>query len=131
MDQESVRRATLRALEADAELLVLHQLDLLAQVEAQVRAVHHTMRRIETLRAAKLRGEPELNNGQREDVLRGLMKELESIDAQVAVQHTSCVEMQQAVERMRERLRAMKEAVQHHQPLHRANPPDSAGPGAA
>lgn len=39
-------------LEQMAEWLALEQIDLLAQVEAQVRFVHHTMRRIEKLRAA-------------------------------------------------------------------------------
>jgi chaperonin cofactor prefoldin len=131
MDADSTRAVGLRALEAEAEFLVLHQLDLLAQVEAQVRAVHHTMRRIETLRAARLRVGPELSNGEREDVLRELGKELERIDAHVAVQHTSCVEMQEAVERMRERLKAMRQAIQYHQPHHLAKPPDSAPPDSA
>ena len=42
-----------RVLEDMAEWLAVEQLDLLAQVEAQVRAVHHTMRSIEKLRGGR------------------------------------------------------------------------------
>jgi Ni2+-binding GTPase involved in maturation of urease and hydrogenase len=36
----------IKAFKSQAEVLVVHQLDLLAQIEAQLRAVHRTMRRI-------------------------------------------------------------------------------------
>ena len=38
--------ATRRKLESEAEVLAASQLDLLAQIEAQLRAVHHLMRRL-------------------------------------------------------------------------------------
>ena len=40
-----------RVVEQEAGSLVVYQLDLLAQLEHQLRAVHQSMRRIETLRA--------------------------------------------------------------------------------
>ena len=52
-----------------AEWLALEQLDLLAQVEAQVRSVHHTMRAIEKLRGGEHHVGPELSNGERGTVL--------------------------------------------------------------
>ena len=127
MEDESTESMGLRALEAAAELLVLHQLDLLAQVEAQVRAVHHTMRRIETLRAAGFRVGPELSHSQREETMRRLAHELASLDAHVSIQHTSCVEMQATVERMRQRLASMKHAVQPHSPVRPVDPLASGG----
>jgi ribosomal 50S subunit-associated protein YjgA (DUF615 family) len=99
------------AFETDAEFLVLEQLDLLAQVEAQLRAVHHTMRRIEKLRAAKHRVGPELSEGLRRETLHGLTAELEALDAQLATQHSCCHEMLHTVERMRHRLTSVKGGI--------------------
>jgi hypothetical protein len=45
---EPQRATARRALEQDAELLVVYQLDLLAQIEAPLIAVHRTMRAIAT-----------------------------------------------------------------------------------
>jgi hypothetical protein len=50
------------AFEAEAELLAVHQLDLLSQLEAQLRAVHKTMRIIEKLRSEKHWIGPRLGN---------------------------------------------------------------------
>ena len=109
---DNSRAAGLHDLEQDAELLVLEQLDLLAQVEAQLRAVHHTMRRIEKLRAAKFRrGQVELSNGQRADVLGGLSEELCALDEHLDQQHQCGKEMQTTVERMQQRLKALREAA--------------------
>jgi hypothetical protein len=128
------RAAGLHALEQDAELLVLEQLDLLAQVEAQLRAVHHTMRRIETLRAAKFReGEPELSNGQRGEVLVGLLEELLALDEHLDIQYQCSREMQKTVERMQQRLKALREAAAqpreaaHSDRSDEGEPPDSSG----
>ena len=44
-------------------MLAIYQLDLLADVERQVRAVQHTMRHIEKLRGVRQRVGPELSNG--------------------------------------------------------------------
>jgi hypothetical protein len=98
----------LTAFETDAEFLVLDQLDLLAQVEAQLRAVHHTMRRIEKLRGAKHRVGPELPDKLRQDTLHGLTAELEALDAHFATQHECSRHMLTTVERMRQRLASVK-----------------------
>ena len=132
---DTSRAAGLHALEQDAELLVLEQLDLLAQVEAQVRAVHHTMRRIEKLRAAKFRsGQAELSNGQRADVLVGLWEELRALEEQFDLQHRCGKEMQKTVERMQERLKVLREAAAqasetaaHSDRSDEGEPPDSSG----
>jgi hypothetical protein len=106
------RARQLEALETDAEILVAHQLDLVAQLERQLRAVHHTMRRIEQLRAAKRRraGSASLSNGARDHTLEHLSGELTSIDSELDTQHALCLEMQTTVEKMRARLRGMRHA---------------------
>jgi uncharacterized coiled-coil protein SlyX len=111
-DQSDQRARQLEALETDAEVLVAHQLDLVAQLEKQLRAVHHTMRRIEQLRAAKRRreGSVPLSNGARHNTLDHLSAELTSIDTELDTQHELCLEMQTTVEKMRARLRAMTHA---------------------
>ena len=106
------RARQLEALETYAEMLVAHQLDLVAQLEGQLRAVHRTMRRIEQLRGAKRRraGSATLSNGARDSTLEHLAGELTSIDAELDTQHELCLEMQTTVDKMRARLRAMKHA---------------------
>ena len=106
------RSRQLEALETDAEVLVAYQLDLVAQLERQLRAVHHTMRRIEQLRGAKRRraGSVTLSNGARDNTLEHLSDELTSIDTELDTQHDLCLEMQTTVEQMRARLRAMRHA---------------------
>jgi uncharacterized coiled-coil protein SlyX len=105
------RAHQLEALETDAEVLVAHQLDLVAQLEKQLRAVHHTMRRIEQLRGLKRRraGSVALSNGARDNTLDHLSGELTSIDVELDTQHELCLEMQTTVEKMRARLRAMRD----------------------
>lgn len=104
------REAQLEALELEAEILVAHQLDLVAQVERQLRAVHLTMRRIEQLRSASHRrsGSDAPSNGARDRTLSHLADELTSIDSELDTQHDLCLEMQGTVEKMRLRLRAMR-----------------------
>jgi hypothetical protein len=106
------RARQLEALETDAEVLVTHQLDLVAQLERQLRAVHHTMRRIEQLRGAKRRraGSVTLSNEARDHTLEHLTGELASIDAELDPQHELCLEMQTSVDKMRARLRARRRA---------------------
>ena len=89
MGDDTFRASQIREFEMEAELLVAHQLDFLAQIESQLRAVHQTMRRIERLRNVNSRVGPELSNGGREDVLAGLMRELNAVDEQLLVQHQS------------------------------------------
>jgi hypothetical protein len=67
--ESSHRAHQIHLFERDADMLAVYQVDLLAQVERQVRAVHHTMRHIEKLRSARTRVGPELSNGQRDEVL--------------------------------------------------------------
>jgi hypothetical protein len=108
MGDQPTKGYSVVAFETDAEFLVLEQLDLLAQVEAQLRAVHHTMRRIEKLRNPKQRVGPELSDGVRGDMLAGLAAELEALDSNLATQHSCCHEMLSTVERMRNRLALAK-----------------------
>lgn len=119
------RARQLEGLETEAEILVAHQLDLVAQLERQLRAVHHTMRRIEQLRAAKRRraGSVTLSNGERDNTLEHLTGELASIDAESDTQHELCLEMQTTVDKMRARLRAMRHASM--------SPPLSDDPGSS
>ena len=86
----------------------MYQLDLLAQREAQLRAVHHTMRCIEKLRDAKHRVGPELTNGDRNDTLTVLASEITAIDRELAVQHQSCEHMQRYIRQMQARLTALR-----------------------
>jgi hypothetical protein len=88
------------AFESEAEVLAAHQLDLLSQLEAQLRAVHHTMRCIERLRGSKHRIGPELTNGERRGTLKTLASELAAIDTEPNVQHQSCEDMQQSIRAM-------------------------------
>ena len=110
-DPANRRAAMLLAFETDAEMLVVHQLDLLAQIEAQLRAVHHTMLRIQRLRSAKHRDGPELSNGQRQTTLVGLCDEVEAIDKQIAEEHECCLFMLQTIAQMQHRLGEMKRAA--------------------
>jgi hypothetical protein len=101
--------ATVRtAVEKEAEYLVVHQLDLLAQLERQLRAVHLTMRQIEKLRSPEYRVGNELSNGQKLDTLDYLTKELAAIDQELETQHESCQSMLATVEKMRQRLRQIR-----------------------
>ena len=103
------RAASVTAIEAEAEVLVVHQLDLLAQLEAQVRAVRHTMQSIERLRSAKHRVGPELTNGQRDEAMTTLASELALIDHELGVQHQSCDDMQRCIREMQARLVGLRQ----------------------
>jgi hypothetical protein len=107
-DPETTRAATIQTLEKEAELLVVHQLDLLAQIEAQLRAVHHAMRRIERLRNAKLRVGVELSNGQRRTTLTELSSDIAELDKQLTEEHDCCRLMQATIKKMQQRLSALK-----------------------
>jgi hypothetical protein len=103
---------TRQHLETEAEVLVVYQLDLLAQVEAQVRAVHHLMRRLNQLRARTPR-QPgvALSNGDRSDTMAGLAAEVEAIGKQLSVQQECCGDMQTTIARMQERLPVLKKVA--------------------
>src|ERR1700716_3277052 len=89
-------------------MLVVYQLDLLAQLEQQLRAVHHTMRHIEKLRSVKHRVGPELSNGQRDGTLTNLHDEIQAVDTELAVQHGCCLDMQETIAKMQARLAELR-----------------------
>jgi phage-related tail protein len=97
--------------EGEAEVLVAYQLDLLAQLECQLRAVHRTMRQIEKLRSATARREGATpSNGEKLDALQHLTREVEAIDRELATQHESCGLMLETVETMRGRLDQLRQS---------------------
>src|SRR3954467_13516460 len=103
MPERNERAGTRRSLEDDAELLVAYQLNLLAQIEAQLRSVHHTMRGTEKLRRPNSRVGPQLSSGQSEIARTALSKELAILDTHLEGQHEPCRAMQQIVEKMQAR----------------------------
>ena len=102
------RDRLLAVLEQQAEVLATYQIDLLAELERQIRAVHHTMRHIERLRAARLRVGPELTNGQRTETLVSLAGEISALDAQVETQHECCRDMSTLIRKMQQGTRALR-----------------------
>ena len=112
MPGDANRAAMLAAFEREAEVLAVHQLDLLAQLEAQLRAVQHTMRCIEKLRATKHRVGPELTDAARTETLMMLASELETIDNELQVQHQSCDDMQRTIRDMQARLKPLRQTVE-------------------
>jgi predicted nucleic acid-binding Zn-ribbon protein len=105
------RAHQMQLVERDAEMLAVLHLDLLAQVEQQLRAVHHTMRHIETLRQTKNRVGPELSNGQRETTLTHLGEEVEALDAQLNTEHACCTEMRDIIATMQAHVRELRRRV--------------------
>lgn len=87
------------------------QLDLIAQLEFQLRAVHRTMRHIERLRNVRNRVGPELSNGERGDALWHLAHDLTVIEEQAGTQRQSCHDMQDAVTRMQSRVIALRQRI--------------------
>jgi hypothetical protein len=102
MEADPSRSLILRDLEGFAQHLNEHQLDLIAQIESHLRAVHHAMLRIGGLRAARHRVGPELSNGERRTALFGLADEISAIEAQLELQADTCREMHAIVRRMQE-----------------------------
>ena len=81
------------------------------ELEAQIRAVHHTMRCIETVRSPRFRVGPELTAADRSAALTRLSNELNSIDRELRVQHRSCEDMQDAIRKIQATLDAVRERV--------------------
>ncbi len=113
---DAERTQEIKAFETDAEVLLVHQLDLLAQLEAQLRAVHHTMRCIERLRSAKYRVGSELSNGERRETLTTLADEVTAIDRELQTQHQSCEDMQGSIRKMQARLTALRRRITAAEP---------------
>ena len=99
-----------RIVEGEAEVLVAYQLDLLAQLERQLRAVHRTMRQIEKLRSAKARREGAAVSSGEKHALEHLTHEVEAIEEELSTQHESCQLMLETVETMRGRLRQLRQS---------------------
>jgi len=95
--------------ESHAEILVAHQLDLVAQLERQLRGVHRTMRQIEQLRSAQRRreGNAAVTTSAKTTALDHIRDELTEIDNELTTQHESCLEMKQTVEKMKAMLHAI------------------------
>jgi uncharacterized coiled-coil protein SlyX len=111
--QDSSRQSVIRDFEREAEVLVVHHLDLLAQMEAQLRAVHNTMRRIYGMRAREFREGPELTNGQRASTLTDLSIEMAAIDRNLQEEHECCGDMQQTINQMQAHLTRLKQLARH------------------
>ena len=107
MDDDK-RKSEILDFEDDAEVLFVQHLDLLAQLEAQLRAVHHTMRRIERLRGGSRHVGPELTNGERESILLGLAQEIDELDRHVAIEHDCCRAMHTTIGEMQQRVATLK-----------------------
>ena len=100
MNDHTSRETILRGLEERAEQLTAHQLDLIAQVEAHLRAIHHTMRRINTMRATKFRTGPALSNGERLVALTDLAEQMIEIESHLKIQMQTCNEMDRLIGKM-------------------------------
>ena len=118
------RRSLINEFEDDAEVLFLQHLDLLSQLEAQLRAVHHTLRNIERLRGGSRRVGPELVNGERENILMGLAKEVDALDSHIGVEQHCCREMQTTIVEMQERVKALKGLAARQREAGKPSPPD-------
>jgi len=113
MTKGDVARARqVQQFEAEAEVLATYQLDLLAQLEHQLRSVHRTMRQIEKLRSVRQRVGPELSNGERGTALALLHDQVDAIEREIRTQRNTCADMHGTVDRMQERLRAFRQAAQ-------------------
>lgn len=102
------RRALINDFEDDAEVLFLQHVDLLSQLEAQLRAVHHTIRSIERLRGGSRRVGPELVDGERETILVGVAKEVDALDSHIGVEQHCCHEMQTTIVEMQTRVKTLE-----------------------
>lgn len=98
-------------LEQDAEMLAVYQLDLLADVERQLRAAHQTMRHIEKLRGLKHRIGPELSNGQRENTLTSLDQEISALESHLEIEHSCCADMHATITKMRDRMAELRRST--------------------
>jgi DNA-binding transcriptional regulator YbjK len=100
----SDRAQEIQVFEQDAETLAVCQLELLAQLERQLRAVHHTMQHIEKLRSVKNRVEPELSPVQGHTTLTSLDEDIEALDSHLHVEHACCSDMRDTIIKMQGRL---------------------------
>ena len=115
MADEMSRASQIKQYEEEAALLLVSQLDLLTLIEAQLRAVHHTLHRIQRLQSRNSRVGPELSNGERSDVLTGLTDELSAVDSQLLIQLQISRDMQSIIAKMQERLITVKQLAEERE----------------
>jgi hypothetical protein len=127
MAEAKTRASIIRAFETAAEMLVVSQLDLLAQIEAQLRAVHHTMRRIERLRGAKLRIGSQVSDRQRETALKVLSDEVAHLEKQFVEERECCWHMQDTIRQMQEHLAGLQHTAARLENEPAAAPQDEDG----
>ena len=105
---QNARQSIIEEFEDDAEVLFVQHLDLLAQLEMQLRAVHHTMRAIERLRGGSRRVGPELANGERENIVLGLAREIDELDRQIAIEQHCSRAMHTTISILQQRVATLK-----------------------
>jgi hypothetical protein len=86
----------------DAEMLAISHLDLLAQLERQLRAVHQTMRHIDKLRHLKRRVEPAAPGAadQLHVAPTSLDEDIEALESHLHVEHSCCSHMRDTIIKM-------------------------------
>jgi uncharacterized coiled-coil protein SlyX len=95
-----------------ADWLAGQQLDLLAQVDAQLRAVHRVLRRIEKVRAARhAEGPLPPSEDRRGKGVKALSGEIAELDVHLASQADCCREMMATIEGMQSRIADVKLGV--------------------
>jgi hypothetical protein len=127
---DNERKSEIVDFEDDAEVLFVQHLDLLAQLEAQLRAVHQTMRRIERLRGSSRRVGPELANGERESIVLGLAKEIDELDLNVGIEHVCCRAMHTTIGEMQQRVATLKRLAGRLRETSEPSAPEDASPAS-
>ena len=105
------RASSLASIEQAAEMLSVHQMDLLSQLEAQLRSARHTIHAVNRLRDKTHRVGAEPTNGERTHILIQLSDEISEIDKNLLIQHQTCLDQQRLIREMQARLTALKVRV--------------------
>jgi hypothetical protein len=95
----------------DAEMLAVCHLDLLVQLERQLRAVHQTMRHIDKLRSLKRRVEPvaPLSTDQPQATPASLDEDIDALDSHLHVEHSCCSHMRDIIIKMQSRVSDLRQ----------------------
>ena len=113
--------------ERDTEMLASCQLDLLSQLERQLRAVHHTMLHIDKLRHFAHHVEPEPSTVERQPALTRVDEAIEALDSQLQVEHSCCSHMRDTIIKMQARVADLRRRAPVIDPSP-AEPPPPAAP---
>jgi hypothetical protein len=111
------------AFERDTEMLAACQLDLLSQLERQLRAVHHTMRHIDKLRNFAHHIGPSLAAFETQPVMMRVDEAIEAVDSQLQVEHSCCSHMRDTIIKMQARIADLRRRAPVIDPLPPAPPP--------